>query len=108
MPIPKRIPPPYDIGEWLKQRYAQRLQLVCQAWAVHGYAAPWPIYAVYLLKLALYVGGWCFFCSFTPGLGDPRWVSSWIFAPVAFQKAVLWSMAFEGLGLGCGSGPLTG
>ena len=27
---------------------------------------------------------------------------------MAFQKAILWCMLFEGLGLGCGSGPLTG
>ena len=27
---------------------------------------------------------------------------------MAFQKAILWSMLFEMLGLGCGSGPLTG
>ena len=34
--------------------------------------------------------------------------ASWWLAPIAFQKAILWSMLFEGLGLGCGSGPLTG
>ena len=108
MTIPKPLLPPYDIREWQKKPFAERLKSVCQAWAVQGYGTPWPIYLVYLLKIALYVGGWCFFCSFTPGLGDPRSISSWWFAPEAFQKAVLWSMAFEGLGLGCGSGPLTG
>ncbi|MCA9631721.1 MAG: DUF3556 domain-containing protein, partial [Myxococcales bacterium] len=30
------------------------------------------------------------------------------FLPLAFQKAIVWSLLFEGLGLGCGSGPLTG
>jgi hypothetical protein len=108
MSIPKPDLPPYDIREWQSKPYAERLKMVCQAWAVQGYGTPWPIYLVYLLKVAFYVGGWCFFCSFTPGLGDPRSISSWWFAPEAFQKAVLWSMAFEGLGLGCGSGPLTG
>lgn len=100
--------PPYDIREWQKKPHAERLKLVCQAWAVQGYGTPWPIYLVYLLKVAVYVGGWCFFCSFTPGLGDPRSLASWWARPEAFQKAVLWSLAFEGLGLGCGSGPLTG
>ncbi|MFI5301699.1 MAG: DUF3556 domain-containing protein, partial [Polyangiales bacterium] len=28
--------------------------------------------------------------------------------PLAFEKAIVWSMLFEILGLGCGSGPLTG
>lgn len=82
--------------------------MVCQCWALQGYGPPWPIYIFYLLKIGLYIGVWCFFCSFTPGLGDPRALGSWWAAPEAFQKAVLWSMAFEGLGFGCGSGPLTG
>ena len=85
--------------------------MVCQAWAEQGYGTPWAIYLVYLLKIVAYVGGWCFFCSFTPGLGGLRGlgaIASWWLAPEAFQKAILWSMAFEGLGLGCGSGPLTG
>jgi hypothetical protein len=41
-------------------------------------------------------------------LGELTSFGSWYYEPIAFQKAVLWSMAFEGLGLGCGSGPLTG
>jgi hypothetical protein len=82
--------------------------MVCQAWAEQGYGTPPAIYLVYLLKVVAFAAGWCFFCSFTTGMGDPRQVASWWAAPVAFQKAILWSMAFEGLGLGCGSGPLTG
>ena len=108
MALPKPALPPYDIREWQKRPHAERLRMVCQAWALQGYGTPWPIYLVYLLKVVLYVGAWCFFCSFTPGLGSPRAIASWWLAPVAFQKALLWSLAFEALGLGCGSGPLTG
>src|SRR5262245_58349096 len=100
MALPRPLRPPYDIREWQKKPFPERLKMVCQAWAVQGYGTPWPIYGVYLLKIALYVGAWCFFCSFTPGLGDPRSLGSWAFAPEAFQKAVLWSIAFESLGLG--------
>jgi hypothetical protein len=107
MAMPKPLMPPYDIREWQKKPFAERLKAVCQAWAVQGYGTPWPIYLVYLLKIALYVGAWCYFCSYTKGLGDPRSIASWWLLPEAFQKAILWSMAFEGLGLGCGSGPLT-
>jgi hypothetical protein len=82
--------------------------MVCQSWALQGYGTPTPIYLVYLLKIALYIWIWSLFCGFTPGLGDFRVFSTWYYEPIAFQKAVLWSMAFEGLGLGCGSGPLTG
>jgi hypothetical protein len=82
--------------------------MVCQAWALQGYGTPWPIYLVYILKIFVYIWVWSFFCSFTPGLGNLGDFGAWYFEPIAFQKAVLWSMAFEALGLGCGSGPLTG
>jgi hypothetical protein len=108
MGLPKPLLPPYDVRQWQKKPFAQRVRMVCQAWALQGYGTPAAIYVVYLLKIALYVGVWCFFCSFTPGLGSPRAIASWWAAPEAFQKAVLWSIAFEMLGLGCGSGPLTG
>ena len=82
--------------------------MVCQSWALQGYGTPTAIYIVYLLKIGFYIWVWSLFCSFTPGMGDLRSFGSWWAAPIAFQKAILWSIAFEGLGLGCGSGPLTG
>jgi Transmembrane protein of unknown function (DUF3556) len=108
MRLPKPILPPYDIREWQRKPFPERMKMVCQSWALQGYGTPWPIYLVYLLKIVFYVWMWTIFCAFTPGLGDLGKFSSWYYEPVAFQKAVLWSMAFEGLGLGCGSGPLTG
>ncbi|WP_411821885.1 DUF3556 domain-containing protein [Leptospira sp. 'Mane'] len=100
-------PPPYDALEWAKKSFNQRAKLACQAWAVQGYGSPIGAYIVYALKLFFYIWAWGFFCSFTPGLGV--WDSiSWWWNPIAFQKAIVWSLCFEVLGLGCGSGPLTG
>src|SRR5690348_3411028 len=82
--------------------------MVCEAWGMQGYGSPPAVYALYAIKVSFYVGGWVLFCGFTPGLGDLTTVQSWWLEPIAFQKAILWSMLFEGLGLGCGSGPLTG
>src|SRR6476619_480583 len=86
--ILKPVAPPYDPLEWAK--------------------TPLGVYVVYALKIALYVAGWFFFCGFTPGMGRASDVGAWWLEPVAFQKAIVWSMLFEILGLGCGSGPLTG
>ncbi len=108
MALPKPLLPPYDIREWQGKPFAERLKTVCQAWALQGYGTPAAIYIVYLLKIALYIGVWIFFCSFSPSLGGLGTIGTWWAAPQAFQKAVLWSMVFEGIGLGCGSGPLTG
>jgi hypothetical protein len=102
------LAPPYDPLEWAKKPFAEKSRMVCRSWALQGWGAPLGVYALYALKVLLYAGGWVFFCSFTPGMGNLRSIASWWLEPVAFQKAILWSMLFEILGLGCGSGPLTG
>jgi len=100
--------PPYDPLRWKQQPLPERARAACEAWATQGYGAPAGAYAFYLLKLGLYAGGWLLFCRATPELGGPSAIASWWLHPLAFQKAILWSMLFEGLGFGAGSGPLTG
>jgi hypothetical protein len=104
----KPIPPPYDALVWEKKPFAEKSRMVCQAWALQGYGSPPLVLVVYAIKVLFYIGGWIFFCSFTPGLGELSTIGSWWLEPIAFQKAIVWSMLFEGLGFGCGSGPLTG
>jgi hypothetical protein len=99
-------PTPYDPFEWLKAPFEERGRLSCEAWAVDGYGTPIGVYAVYAAKIALYVLGWAWFCSF--GVGRIPQIATWWLAPLAFQKAIAWSLLFEICGLGCGSGPLTG
>ena len=53
------------------------------------------------------VGMWMFFCSFSTALGGIGEISGWWFEPEALLKFVVWSVLFEVMGLGCGSGPLT-
>jgi len=101
-------PVPYDPVAWSKQPFPERARMVCEAWALQGYGSPPAIYVVHVLKIALYVAMWIVFCGFTPGLGSPSTIAQWWLSPIAFEKAILWSMLFEGLGLGCGFGPLTG
>jgi hypothetical protein len=108
MNLLRPIPPPYDALEWVKKPFAERGRMVCEAWALQGYGTPLGIYGVYALKVAFYIGAWILFCSFSPELGGLTTIGDWWLAPLAFQKAILWSMLFEGLGFGCGSGPLTG
>jgi hypothetical protein len=89
--------PAYDPVAWTRLPFAEKGRLVCESWAVQGYGSPVGAYLLYALKVAFYVYVWRLFT------GPVAWLS-----PVAFEKAILWSMLFEGLGLGCGSGPLTG
>lgn len=82
--------------------------MVCRSWALQGYGTPLSAYVFYLLKIGLYVGGWMFFCSFSTDIDDVWAIQDWWLEPVAFVKAILFSLLFEVVGLGCGSGPLTG
>lgn len=102
------VPTPYDPLEWTRKPLPERGRMVCESWAMQGYGTPLAVYLAYGLKVLFYVGGWVAFCAFTPGLGDPFTIHEWWLDPVAFQKAIVWSMLFEVLGFGCGSGPLTG
>lgn len=99
--------PPYDAIEWSRKPFPERARMACESYALQGWGSPSSVYLFYALKIALYIGGWWLFCGFTPGLGDLNTIDHWWLSDIAFQKAVLWSMLFEGLGLGCGSGPLT-
>ena len=101
-------PVPYDPHEWRRMPFPERARLVCEAWALHGYGTPIAIYAVHVIKIVLYVWVWILFCQRSPGIGGIADIGQWWLSPIAFQKAILWNMVFEGLGLGCGFGPLTG
>ena len=107
MPLVKPTPPTFDAAAWPRLPFPERLRLAAQDWAVNGFGAPAATYSFYLAKLAVYVGLWMFFVGRTPGLGAPTELASWWAEPIAFQKAILWTLAFEGLGFGCASGPLT-
>lgn len=108
MGLIRPTPAPYDPLVWVKKPFTERARMVCQAWALQGYGTPIAIYLLHVLKIGLYIAGWVAFCSVTPGLGGPTTIADWWLSPLAFQKAILWSMVFEGIGLGCGFGPLTG
>lgn len=98
--------PEFDLQEWKARPFDERIRMMCQAWAADGYGTPLGIHAAYALKIVAYVAGWVWFCTFTPGF-TLETIDAWWASDVAFAKAILWTMLFEGLGLGCGSGPLT-
>jgi Transmembrane protein of unknown function (DUF3556) len=104
----KPAEPEFDLDDWAKRPYQGRLRLMCQAWAMQGFGAPGIAYLFYALKLVLYIGGFLVFASTTPHLGGLGNIDNWWSDAIVFEKAVLWSLLFESLGFGCGSGPLTG
>lgn len=100
-------PLPFDFEEWKTKPFPTRVRMLCEAWAVQGYGAPVSVYLFYILKIALYIGMWLLFCSMSDSLGPVSEIASWWYHPEALLKAVVWSIMYENIGLGCGSGPLT-
>ncbi len=100
--------PDFDALQWRQLPFTERARMVCTSWALDGYGTPLVLFILYALKIAAFVAAWALFCTMSPTLGSIGDVGQWWLQPLAFQKAILWSALFEVLGLGCGSGPLTG
>lgn len=100
-------PLPFTYADWAPKSFAERVRMLCVAWATQGYGAPAAVYFFYLFKILLYVAGWLFFCACSSSLGGVSQFVNWWSVPEALEKFLLWSILFETLGLGCGSGPLT-
>jgi len=76
--------------------------------AERGMGYPDVFYVLYAVKIGLYIVAGLAFGLATKGIDGWGNIGSWWTEPILFQKAVLWSLLFEVLGLGCGFGPLTG
>jgi Transmembrane protein of unknown function (DUF3556) len=100
--------PPLELEEWKKLSHLERIKPLAQDWALNGFGTPYFVYLLYIVKLVVYTGGGLLVISATTkGLGGLGSLSSWWTEPIVFEKAVVWTMLWEVLGLGAGSMPLT-
>jgi transmembrane protein DUF3556 len=100
-------PPPFDLEEWKRKPFLTRLKPVVQDWAINGFGAPGLVYLLYVIKLVLFVFLPILIISLTtPGIGGLGDIGDWWTRPIVFQKAAVWVLLWEGLGLGSGSMPL--
>ena len=100
-------PPPFDVEEWEGRPHLERIKALAQDWALNGFGTPVAVYLLYVLKIVAYALGGLLVISTTHGLGGLGDLGSWWTEPIVFQKAVVWTMLWEILGLGAGSLPLT-
>jgi hypothetical protein len=101
-------PPPFEYVDWKQRPHLERIKVLAQDWAINGFGTPTFVYLLYIIKLVIYAGGGLLLISATTaGLGGLGDLGSWWTEPIVFQKAVIWTMLWEVLGLGAGSLPLT-
>ncbi len=93
-------PPPFEVSEWRRLSHLERIKPLAQDWALNGFGTPVAVYFLYVFKVLAYAGLGALLIFATSGW--PAW-----YEPIVFQKAVIWTMLWEVLGLGAGSLPLT-
>jgi hypothetical protein len=93
-------PPPFEVAEWRRLPHLERIKPLAQDWALNGFGTPVAVYFLYVFKVLAYAGLGALLIFATSGW--PHWTE-----PIVFEKAVVWTMLWEVLGLGAGSLPLT-
>ena len=93
-------PPPFEVEEWRRKPHLERIKPLAQDWALNGFGTPVAVYFLYVIKILVYAGAGALLIFATSGW--PSWTD-----PIVFQKAVIWTLLWEVLGLGAGSLPLT-
>ena len=97
--------PPGVIGkQWL-----DRMKALALHWVEHGFGSPRMIHTIYVVKLLVfYVLGGITVATWTSHL-PPFWdVAGWWNQPIVYEKAVLWTVLLETIGVAGSWGPLAG
>ena len=88
--------------------YRERLRTLSRHWVEYGFGAPKITMVIYIAKLVvLYALGGIAVCTLTSHL-NPLHPSAWFFAPIVYQKMVLWTVLLECVGVAGSWGPLAG
>ncbi|MCB9442077.1 MAG: DUF3556 domain-containing protein [Mycolicibacterium sp.] len=98
--------PVVDVDEWSRGSWAEKIRPMARHWAEVGFGTPVLMHLFYVGKIALYILGALLVVLSTSGIDGITAVGQWWTEPIVFQKVVLYTMAFEVIGLGCGFGPL--
>jgi hypothetical protein len=101
--------PDVDYEAFLRMPLMERIRIMTTKWADHGLGAPRMIHVLYIVKLIFfYALGGVVVATTTSHLPAFWHVSEWWNQPIVYQKAVLWTILLELIGLAGSWGPLAG
>ena len=100
--------PPVDPATFTETPYRDRIKTLSRHWAEYGFGAPKITALIYVAKLLFfYILGGALVATLTSGL-NPLNPAAWWDELVVYQKAVLWTVLLECLGVAGSWGPLAG
>ncbi|PSR69046.1 hypothetical protein C8258_07740 [Nocardia sp. MDA0666] len=101
--------PAVDPDTFLQKPLMERMRILGADWAENGFGSPKMVHCVYILKLiVLYAIGGITVATLTSGLPAFWHVAEWWNQPIVYQKAVVWTVLLEVIGLAGSWGPLAG
>jgi hypothetical protein len=101
--------PAVDFETFLEQPLMERIKTLALKWVDHGYGVPRLVHLIYIAKLVLfYAVGGIAVVTVTSHLPAFWHVSGWWNQPIVYEKAILWTVLLELLGLAGSWGPLAG
>ncbi|MCW3041444.1 MAG: hypothetical protein JWM31_3349 [Solirubrobacterales bacterium] len=100
--------PPVDPATFQDMPYQERIKTLSRHWAEFGFGAPKITAIIYIVKLIVfYAIGGILVGTLTSHL-NPLHPKEWWDEPIFYQKAVIWTMMLEALGVAGSWGPLAG
>jgi Transmembrane protein of unknown function (DUF3556) len=108
MGFTKPYRPQLDPDTFLRKPLMERMRILAVNWGEHGFGSPRMVQTMYIAKLVFfYALGGVLVATLTSGL--PFWhVLAWWNQPIVYEKAVLWTVLLETIGVAGSWGPLAG
>ncbi|MFI5776778.1 DUF3556 domain-containing protein [Nocardia sp. NPDC051570] len=101
--------PQVDPETFLRRPLMERMRVLAVDWAEHGFGSPRMVHTIYIVKLVvLYALGGVVIATATSNLPAFWHISQWWDQPIVYQKAVLWTVLLEAIGVAGSWGPLAG
>src|ERR1700754_698674 len=100
--------PDVDPDTFMQKPLMERMQILAIDWVDNGFGSPRLVHTIYIAKLVFfYALGGALVATLTSGLPFLH-VSQWWNQPIVYEKAVLWTVLLELIGVAGSWGPLAG
>jgi uncharacterized membrane protein YkgB len=101
--------PKVDPGTFMRQPLMDRMQVLALHWVERGFGTPRMVHVIYIAKLlTFYILGGAVIGTATSRLPAFWHVAQWWNQPIVYEKAVLWTVLLETVGVAGSWGPLAG
>jgi hypothetical protein len=99
--------PDIEPASFMERPYTERIKVLSQHWVDYGFGSPKIGVFVYIFKLIAYAVGGILVGTLTSHM-NPFHPSQWFDQPIFYEKAVLWTVLLECLGIAGSWGPMAG